>query len=215
MEKLPSILPVFRVRSTILMPRAQLPIVVHESDSFDMAGEAIENNIVGVIQPKPILSKRNDEAFSTSSDFRSGCAGRITDVQFHENEIAMNILGICRFDVIKEEMSVGGIERVQVSYDKYKIDLDEHPEEFDLDREKLISILDGYFKSLDISPNWKEIENTPSDVLISALAMACPFHPSEKQSILETVGMEERTDMIMKIIEINSFDRSHAVNTVN
>lgn len=214
MESLPTILPVFRVRSTILMPHAQLPVVVHESDGFDIANEAIENNIVGIIQPKPIITKKDNGDFG-QENFKSGCAGRVSDVQFHDNNITMNICGICRFDVIKEEKSLGGVERIQVSYDRYKVDLEDDQSTFNLDRKKLNSVLDGYFKSLEIFPNWKEIEETPTDVLISALAMACPFHPSEKQSILEAVGMDERTDMIMKIMEINSFDRSHAVNTVN
>jgi Lon protease-like protein len=107
------------------------------------------------------------------------------------------------------------MERILVNYDRYKIDMDEKTAEFDFDKNRLMGALELYFKTLDIFPNWKEIEKTPMDVLISALAIACPFHPSEKQSILETVDIAERSNMITKIIEMNSFDRYNTANAVN
>lgn len=77
MEKLPTILPVFRVRSTILMPNAQLPIAMSEDDYFAVSSEVVENNIVAIVQPKPIFMKgaRNKELIRS---FKTGCAGRVT-----------------------------------------------------------------------------------------------------------------------------------------
>ncbi len=214
MEKLPTILPVFRVKSTILMPRAQLPIVMSENDYLAISPEVIENNIVAIIQPKPLLVKdsKNKEK---SKSFTTGCAGRITEIIPIASEITINIFGLCRFEVLEEfPADINGIERVSVNYEKFSVDT-EKTEELEIDRSRLMNALDLYFRNLEIAPNWKEIEKTPTNVLISALAMACPFHPSEKQSLLETVDAKERSNMIIKIIEMNSFDRYHTANIVN
>ena len=216
MEKLPTILPVFRVRSTILMPNSQLPIAMTEDDYLAVSSEVVENNIVAIVQPKPIFMKgaRNKELIRS---FKTGCAGRVTEVIPAGGEITINIYGLCRFETIEELVpDNSGIERVLVNYDKFSIDMDKNESEnVEFDKNRLMNALDIYFKNLEISPNWKEIEKTPVDVLVSALAMACPFHPSEKQSLLETVDVKERSDMITRIIEMNSFDRYNMANTVN
>ena len=215
MEKLPTILPVFRVKSTILMPQAQLPIVMFENDYLAISSEVIENNIVAIIQPKPVLIKDSKNKESSKS-FAAGCAGRITEIIPIANEITINIYGLCRFEVLETfPADVNGIERVSVNYEKFSIDTEKSVDELEIDRPRLMNALDLYFRNLEIAPNWKEIEKTPTSVLVSALAMACPFHPSEKQSLLETVDAKERSNMIIKIIEMNSFDRYHTANIVN
>jgi Lon protease-like protein len=198
----------------VLMPRAQLPIVVPEGDYHSVASEMIENNIIAVIQPKPLTDTTGKKDLLRS--FRIGCAGRVADVNFLYGEVAVNILGICRFETVGTlPMDSSGIERVAVSYEKFLIDMEEVEDTSAPDKGKLINALDRYFKNLEISPNWQEIEKTPVDTLVSALAMACPLHPSEKQSLLETVDLRDRSDMITKIIEMNSFDRYNTANTIN
>ena len=216
MERLPTTLPVFRVRSTILMPQAQLPISMSEDDYMTIASEAFENNIVAVVQPKPIFMKgaRNKELIQS---FKTGCAGRITEVFPAGNDVTINIHGLCRFEIVEEVVpDNSGICKIVVNYDKFLVDMnDQEDKQFEFDKDRLMNALDVYFKHLEISPNWKEIEKTPVDVLVSALAMACPFHPSEKQSLLETVDVKARSDMITRIIEMNSFDRYDTASTVN
>jgi Lon protease-like protein len=198
------------------MPRAQLPIMVPEEDYHGVSSEMIENNIIAVIQPRPTFISRNDIGEVIGS-FSIGCAGLVTDVSFAYGEVAVNILGLCRFETIGEfPMDGSGIERVTVSYEKFKVDTDDTGTEAQtLDKKKLMSALALYFRTLEISPNWQEIEKTPVDTLVSALAMACPLHPSEKQSLLETVDLRDRSDMITKLIEMNSFDKYNTANTVN
>jgi Lon protease-like protein len=215
MESLPNILPVLKVRSTILMPHAQLPIIISENDYLKIAAEIIENNIVAIIQPRPNFVKASNDN-NLINVFNTGCAGKITNVSSIEGDIAINIRGVCRFDKISDiPPDENDIERIVVSYDRYQIDMEPEPPSSDIDKNKLLNVLDIYFKNLEISPNWREIEKTPIDALISALVMACPLTPSEKQSLLEMVSIKERSDMIMKIIEMNSFDKLNTANTIN
>ncbi len=213
MDKLPNILPIFHIKSTVLMPRAQLPIVMSESEYFKISSEIQEDNIVGVVQPRPFISGNTND--SLDSSFRSGCAGKITDITSSDGDIIVNIQGVCRFEIISEIPSNGRLELALVSYEKYEsYDLDSS-KDCDFDKERLLSALDTYFKNLSIYPNWQEIEKTPCDVLVSALAMACPFNPSEKQSLLETVSMSDRTDMMTRMIEMNSFDKYGTNRSIN
>lgn len=216
MSELQTTLPVFKVRSTILMPHAQLPIVMNEQEYVSVAMEAVENNVVAVIQPQPVfINSKNDKVPKKS--YNTGCAGRITNINPIGNGMTITVYGLCRFEVVKEiSPDVAGTSRVVVNYDKYLVDMEEpESEHLEFDKQRLMDALDRYFRRLEISPNWREIRNTPGNVLISALAMACPFHPSEKQSLLETVDFKERSDMITRMIEINSYDRYNTASTVN
>jgi Lon protease-like protein len=187
--------------------------MMSEGDYLSVASEVFESNIVAIVQPRPAFTKgAKNKAFS------AGCAGRITEVGIGaaDGDVAINIRGVCRFDTVSEIPPDGcGIERVMVAYDRYRVDTETGVPEFEFNKSRLMCALDIYFKNLEIAPNWQEIEQTPADVLISALAMACPLHPSERQSLLETVDIKERSDMITKIIEMNSLDKLNATSTVN
>jgi Lon protease-like protein len=186
-----------------------------EYDYFGVASEVFENNIVAIVQPKPVFVKAEKTDGSVQA-FKTGCAGRITEVSNVDGDVAVTIRGICRFDIVKEvQADVSGIERAMVSYDKYRVDIEDSFPSVEFDKSRLVNALGLYFKRLEISPNWREIEQAPVDTLISAVAMACPLHPSEKQSLLETVDIKDRSDMMTKIIEMNSFDKLNAANTVN
>ena len=210
---LPEILSVLHMKSTILLPKAQLPICMSSISYLDIASELIENNIIGVIQPTPTFSN-SEQHCVLPQPFKIGCAGQIKEIGSSEDEVTIIIQGLCRFETVEVlPTDKNGLDRIRVSYDKYKIDLEEHDNTFD--KSQLLTALNLYFKHLEIYPNWPEIEKTPPEVLISALAMACPFHPSEKQSLLETVNIQDQSEMITKIIEMNSFNRFHSTNTIN
>lgn len=206
--ELPGILPVFQVKSTILMPHAQLPICI--SNSSYLSSELIDNNIVGIIQPKPGKTSTNTEKF------KIGCAGQIKEITSIDDETTVLICGLCRFEIIKElPTDKFGLDRAYVSYDKYKkIDMESDNSQVH-NKQQLLYALSVYFKSLKLSPNWNEIKNTPAPILISALTMACPLHPSEKQAVLETTDIQGQSDVIVKMIKMHLADRFHTTNSIN
>ena len=194
-NKLPDILPILKVKSVVLMPKAQLPVCISPSNYNEVEHELIENNIIGIIQP--------DIDFEI---VKTGCAGIIKEIHNIEDGATIIIQGLCRFEIIETlPTDRNGLERAKVSYNKYNIDIDNNNTL--LDTKSLFSALNTYFKHLDISPNWEEIEKTSPQLLISALVMACPLHPSERQSLLETVNIQDQSNMITRIIEINAFER--------
>ena len=209
-KQLPEILPLIRIKSTILMPQAQLPICLSNNNYIEVSSELIEDNIVAVMQPKP------NTLHSDSMSFKTGCAGKVREISFSEDDVTVFIQGVCRFEVLEEiPVDKNGQERIKVSYDKYKIDMENRNLSDSLDKSKLLAALNIYSRRINVFPNWEELEKTPTEILISALAMACPLHPSEKQSLLETVDIHEQSDMITKFIEMNAFDRFRSSNTIN
>lgn len=206
MQELPNVISVFHVKSTVLMPKTQLPVVISEKEYETIAPEIVENNIIGIVQPFP---------FSVHSTLcKSGCAGRVNGINQIDEDIIVNVYGICRFDVNTYIESKDDVEKAVVSYEKYVSDL-EDKKKLAIDKERLFSALDTYFRTFNIAPNWKEIEETPDDVLISALAMACPLHPAEKQSLLETASLTEMSQKMIKMIEIDSFNRYNTDHVLN
>ncbi len=194
-NKLPEILPILKINSAVLMPKAKLPVCISQSTYNEIEHELIKNNIIGIIQP-------NTE-FDT---VKIGCAGIINEIHNIEDEVTVIMQGLCRFEIVETlPTDRNGLERAIVSYIKYNIDMNNN--EIVLDTKPLFNALNNYFKHLAISPNWEEIENTSPQLLISALVMACPLHPSERQSLLETVNIQDQSNMITRMIEINSFER--------
>ncbi len=201
-NKLPEILQILKIKAAVLMPKAQLPVYISPSNYEEIGMELIENNIIGIMQPNIGLE-----------EFKIGCAGVIKEIHNIDDNITIIVQGLCRFEITEIlPTDKNGLERSKVSYSKYNIDMNNNEAVFDTT--SLFSALNTYFKNLSISPNWDEISKTSPQLLISALVMACPLHPSERQSLLETVDIQDQSNMITRIIEINSFERfkSRALN---
>ncbi|MBQ9441342.1 MAG: LON peptidase substrate-binding domain-containing protein [Alphaproteobacteria bacterium] len=201
-NKLPEILQILKIKAAVLMPKAQLPVYISPSNYEEIGMELIENNIIGIMQPN-----------IGSEEFKIGCAGVIKEIHNIDDNITIIVQGLCRFEITEIlPTDKNGLERSKVSYSKYNIDMNNNEAVFDTT--SLFSALNTYFKNLSISPNWDEISKTSPQLLISALVMACPLHPSERQSLLETVDIQDQSNMITRIIEINSFERfkSRALN---
>ena len=202
-KELPTLIPLLPLHGAVLLPRSQLPIPIFEIDYLSMIAESIKSHhMIGVVQP--ILKNLNME--ENLSLFKSGCLGRIIDInEAEESRLIITLSGISRFDIIEEVASEHGYRRALVSYDRYAQDLVDEVD-FSFDRFRLLKALKGYFKIMDITPNWQEIDKTSNEKLITALAMVCPFEASEKQAILESPTLKEQSQIITTMIEMASLE---------
>ena len=67
----------------------------------------------------------------------------------------------------------------------------------------MLRALKGYFTANQVDANWEAIKDTPTDRLVNALAMMCPFQPSEKQALLEAVTLVDRADVMVALLEMS------------
>src|SRR5690606_27824334 len=99
MSQLPKIVPLYPSFGTVLFPKAVLPLVISSSEEKAIIEGALKtgHRMIGVVQP---LDETKDKLHKT------GCLGRI--ISFYETDsggMLVNVKGICRFDVIQEEVS--------------------------------------------------------------------------------------------------------------
>lgn len=197
-DSLPSPLPIFPLGGVLLLPRAELPLHIFEPRYRAMTRDALAGaNIIGMVQPKdPKAEGPRPEVYPV------GCAGRITacrktdDGRYH-----YTLVGLCRFRIQDELPLHDGYRRVTPDYAAFADDLTPPPAE-GVNRVRLVGLLRPYCEARGLSANWDAVESVADENLVSALAMMCPFAPSEKQLLLEAPTMEERVRVLGTLMEM-------------
>lgn len=200
-EDLPTELPIFPLTGVLLLPRGRLPLNIFEPRYLAMFDDAMGGSrLIGMIQP----SAMKDDPFGATQPaelYRVGCAGRITSFnESGDGRYLVALDGIARFRVTSELTTQRGYRRVIPDWTPYKADLVEDNSQ--IDRQRLITLLQSYFRRLDLSANWDAIGDAPDERLLTSLAMLCPFEPSEKQALLEADCLSDRARLMMTLLEI-------------
>jgi len=202
-DELPTKIPLFMIRGAVLLPRAQITLPLFDIDQVTLLNDCLQKkSMLGLIQPNiPIHKKTDLEDFDL---FTTGCVTRVVDLtEGKDSKLAVSLEGICRFKLIDQMDEGDAYPMATVDYQPFAQDL-AYESDFSMDRVRLIKALKPYFDRLDITPNWEEIHQISNQKLITALSMACPLGPSEKQILLETESMKEQSEIMTKLIEMAS-----------
>lgn len=197
---LPEVLPIFPLAGVILLPRARLPLNVFEPRYLSMVEDALATSgrLIGIIQPH-----MPDGLTGVAPPVYSvGCAGRITSFdETEDGRYLISLTGIARFEV-KDELPLEQLyRRVHPCWQKYGDD-QTPPDETGMKRDKLLRTVQNYFRLKQIEADWNAVQNTPSELLISSLAMICPLEPNEKQALLEAVDLKDRAALLTSLLEM-------------
>jgi uncharacterized protein len=197
-EDLPGEIPVFPLTGVLLLPQGKLPLNIFEPRYLQMINVALGGDrMIGMVQPTELNEGDQPDIYKT------GCAGRITS--FDESEDGRYIItlsGLIRFD-ITEELALRDGYRVAVpDWAPYRNDLAEETGA-GIDRDRMLRALKGYFTVNNVDANWDAIKATTTDRLVNALAMMCPFQPSEKQALLEAVSLADRANVMVALLEMS------------
>jgi Lon protease-like protein len=210
---LPDILPIFPLLGVLLLPRGRLPLNIFEPRYLAMTRDALGGErLIGMVQPSdpapgslgtdspgihgPGIGAMNPPVYPV------GCAGRIT--QFSETDdgrFLLTLSGVSRFRIVEELPLVSGYRRVVPDWRPFAHDRD-RPDESTFDRTRLIRGLKSYFSGREIQADWEAIEKAPAEHLVTSIAMACPFAPSEKQALLEAADPDERARRLTALVEM-------------
>ncbi len=202
-QDLPTTLPLLALQGAVLLPRTQLPIPIDDMDHLIMIFDILKSHqMVGVIQPILQKSLLNDDL----PIFKTGCAGKIIDInEVEEGRFVVTLKGICRFEIVEELTHQGGYRQAKVNYSRYGIDCVEDSD-FSCDRPRLLKALKHYFKLVNMTPNWQEIDQISNERLITALAMVCPLEAREKQALLETPSPKDQSQLITTLFELATLE---------
>ncbi len=202
-EKLPKIIPVFPLSNFIIFPNTTVPLNIFEPRYVEMINDSMKTNkLIGLIQPKK--NKLN----SVPDLHEIGCLGKI--ISFKNNEDGRYLIelnGVTRFKIIKENKSDKPYRTCEITYDDYKDDLNVPKKELKFsDLELIFKDLKSLFEKKGYIINWRSLENQDLNETINALAMASPFSLEEKQILLESQNLEIRKNRIAEILNTYNYD---------
>jgi Lon protease-like protein len=197
-EELPREIPIFPLPGALLLPHGRLPLNIFEPRYLAMTRDALAGaRIIGMIQPDATEDLRRPQV----ATYRTGCAGRI--VQFAETpdgRYLITLAGLIRFDLGTELPLKDGDRRIVPDFAPYRSDMEGRPGK--IERERLLAKLKQFLERHDIGADWKAIEMAPDEQLVNALAMMCPFGPSEKQALLEAPDIAARCETMIALLEM-------------
>ena len=191
MKSYPNIIPVFPLSGVIYFPKTNLPLNIFEQRYLDLVNDCYnKNKLMGMVQSK----RESDLVYSV------GCLGKIVDYQkSKDGRILINLNGITRFKILKEEPNDKLYREFKVNYENFEDDLIEKKEKINsLDLMEKTKI---FFKKSGLLLNWKEFEKLGPDQKINTLGMIAPITNEEKQKILESVTLYEKIKTLESIID--------------
>ena len=216
-EDLPKELPIFPLGGALLLPWGRLPMNIFEPRYLNMTLDALgDGRIIGMVQPNydktPRLKAEADFQQTRSPIYSIGCAGRISSFEETEDgRLHITLKGLIRFHVLEELEERHGYRRVKPAYTDFKSDL-AIPAKFDLDRDDLLDRLKLYIEAQAMPMSIEVIKGLSDATLVMSLCMICPFDPREKQALLESATMKDRTDTLLTLLQMGIFDNGATAN---
>ena len=196
---LPTEIAVFPLTGALLLPRGRLPLNIFEPRYLAMTMDALgQGRLFGMVQP-------DARGKAAQGLYRIGCLGRISSFsETDDGRLLITLIGVARFRILEElPLAPGGYRRVRADYTDFVTDLLE-AEPPPLDRPALLGALRPYFQARGIEANWDAVEQTPDALLVTMLAMVCPFDPPEKQALLEAAEGSDRADMLVTLLRMGA-----------
>ena len=205
-EKFPGTIPVFPLDGVIYFPKTNLPLNIFEARYLQLVNDCLESNkLMGMVQSK----KQSEEVYNV------GCLGKISEFKKSEDgRILINLTGIIRFEIKKEISNTKLYREFEVQYDKFNSDINYENKDLDSKEEikNLLNKTKNFFENNGLILNWKEFEKLSKDQQINTLSMIAPISSEEKQKLLETISLEEKSKTLSEIIEfylhIKNFEKT-------
>ena len=201
-DALPTEFAVFPLPGALLLPGGKLPLNIFEPRYLSMIEDSLgQGRIIGMIQPDALRP-----ATPTGPGlYRVGCLGRITS--FSETDdgcLLVTLTGLTRFSISVELEMQRGYRRIRADFSRFAGDL--HGDTEGVERETLLDALRTYFSVRGFEANWDAIDEMPDSMLVSTLAMVCPFEAAEKQALLEAPNTQERSKALLALLRMGAHD---------
>jgi Lon protease-like protein len=202
---LPAVVPVFPLAGALLLPRGELPLNIFEPRYVAMVDDSIASDrIIGMIQPLPC----EDAANSAPPLYRIGCIGRLTRLsETGEGGYIICLTGISRFRIEEELATRTAYRKCRIGFDGFQRDLHPGAGENEVDRESMVSMLRTFAECSKLEVDWASIDAAPTETLVNALSMMCPFGANEKQALIEAVDLKARAETLVALAKLDLAQR--------
>ena len=202
-KKLPEEISIFPLSNFIIFPESTVPLNIFEPRYVQMIDDAMKSHrMIGMIQPKKTGDLKKPNLYNV------GCLGKITS--FNETDDGRYLIvlnGISRFEILKE-ISTNKLYRVcKVNYEKFSFDFKENREKINFSNlETILKDLKSIFNKKGYAINWSELEKQDLYNTINTLSMASPISLEEKQTLLESLNVNDRKLKLEKILKTYLLD---------
>ena len=206
-KKFPKQIPIFPLSGVIYFPKTNLPLNIFEDRYLDLVNDSFRNNkLMGMVQSK----KENNLIYKV------GCLGKISDYQeTSDGRVLINLTGITRFEITKEIDNKKKYREFEVDYKKfYKDILDDDKVALVYDKLNFMEKIKRFFEKNGLMINWQEFEKLDETQKINTLSMIAPISNGEKQKLLETISLNDKTNTLLNIIEFYTYENSDKKETI-
>jgi hypothetical protein len=205
---LPEVLPVFPLTGVMLLPGTVLPLHIFEQRYRAMVEDALEGGkVFGMIQP---FTPQNDNrgpqpgADNVAPDlYKVGCAGLIEKWEkLPDGRFFLQLKGVNRFRFSEELELQRGYRRVKAIYQDFPDAL--LAQSWQCDRSAVMEALATYGKANGMQVRPEQAEKFSDLELVNLLAVSLPFHPAEKQALLEARNLQDREKMLVDLLRLGA-----------
>jgi len=205
---LPDILPVFPLTGVMLLPGTALPLHVFEPRYRNMIEDALTaDKIFGMIQPfAPQDDNRGPQPGAEGGApelYKVGCAGYIEQSErFPDGRYFVQLKGVNRFRWEEELPLQRGYRRVRALYQPFP---DAAPQEsWQCDRNAILGALAAYGEAHGMQVKPEHAQRFSDLELVNLLSVSLPFHPAEKQALLESLTLKDREDILVDLLRLGA-----------
>ena len=160
------------------------------------------NRMIGMVQPKKSGVLKKPDLYNV------GCMGKITS--FNETDDGRYLIvlnGISRFEILNEITTDKSYRTCEVDYKKFSLDSNNDKEKVNFSNlEVILQDLKSIFDKKGLAINWAELKKQDLHNTINTLSMASPISLEEKQTLLESINVNERKLKLEKILKTYLLD---------
>lgn len=205
---LPEVLAVFPLTGVMLLPGTVLPLHIFEPRYRALVEDALEGGkVFGMIQP---FTPQNDSRgpqpgadLGAPDLYKVGCAGYIEKWEkLPDGRFFLQLKGVNRFRFSEELELQRGYRRVKAMYQDYPDALMERS--WRCERSAVMEALAIYGKANGMQVKPDQAEKFSDLELVNLLAVSLPFHPAEKQALLEAQSLQDREKMLIDLLRLGA-----------
>jgi Lon protease-like protein len=205
--KLPERLPVFPLTGVLLLPGTVLPLHIFEPRYRNMIEDALDaDRIFGMIQP---FTPQKDNRPQPGADkevpdlYKVGCAGYIdTWEKLPDGRFFIQLKGVNRFRVEQELPVKRGYRSVKAIYQDFPDAI--LGEGWECQRQAVLDALGEYGRAHGMEVKPEQADRFSDIELVNLLGVSLPFHPAEKQALLEAPTLKDREKMLVNLLRLGA-----------
>jgi uncharacterized protein len=192
---------IFPLPGAILFPGMQLPLHIFEPRYRALVSDAIaRDRMIGMIQPRILKNtQKSGKPNHGTPLFDIGCLGRVGEVEAMEDGRYNIILeGLQRFTIVRELDVATEFRQVEAEL----WEEDELGEALSIaERASLEMESRRFAETQGYAVDWNAVSQLDDYSLVNAIAQIAPFDAAAKQALLETKGLDTRTEMIIQMMQ--------------